>query len=99
MDLILCPSLLWAGSAGYPDSAIPRPGAGAGLLMHRGIFTGGLSLSWDYDAEKAEAGPLFGALELSCVTPLNLVLFVSGGAWYRGNEGGAFFGVGLGIIY
>jgi hypothetical protein len=101
VDLILSPFLLWAGSSGHPDSAAPRPGAGAGLLLRYGAFGGGLSLRWDFDPKELKSGPLVSALEFSYLLPANVILSASGGVWLdqSGVWGGAFFGLGLGFMY
>jgi hypothetical protein len=104
LDLLFSPRLLWAGTRGYPDSFIPRPGAAAGLLFQHGPAGGGLSLQWDFDSEKKASGPLVSTLEFSYLTRKNMILFASAGAWIGQNENGAwrqgaFFGLGLGFMY
>jgi hypothetical protein len=103
LDLLFTPRLLWAGTRGYPDSFIPRPGAAAGLLFQYGPAGGGLSLQWDFDTRKKASGPLVSTLEFSYLTRTNIILFASAGGWLGQENGvwrqGAFFGLGLGFMY
>jgi hypothetical protein len=100
MDLLLSPLVLWAGSDGYPDSAVPRPGVEGGLLFAYKKIGGGISVHWDYAAgtKNSGPGPLVSALEIKFF-PSNLILSLSGGAWFLDGDAGAFFGAGIGIMY
>jgi len=102
-DLLLSPLVLWASEKGYPDSSVPRLGIEGGALFSYGSIAAGLSVRWDYapKAEKSNSkGPVVSALEFK-FSPSSFVLSVSGGFWYLpdAKESGAFFGIGLGIMY
>ena len=99
-DLLLSPLVLWASEKGYPDSPIPRLGIEGGVLYSYGSISAGLSLRWDYNADAQCSGPLVSALEFK-FSPSSFVISLSGGFWLLpdGKETGAFFGIGLGIMY
>jgi hypothetical protein len=105
MDLLLSPLVLWAGEAGYPAGAVPRIGMEGGLLLTYKNIAGGFSVHWDYAlpgsvsvAENSGPGPLVSALEIKFF-PSNLILSLSGGAWYWDSIAGVFFGAGICVIY
>ena len=102
VDLLFSPALLWAGPDGHPESWVPRIGGGAGLMLRHKSVSGGLSVRWDYAPEAASglsgAGPLLSAAEFR-FSPSNFMVSLSGGYWYLDGDGGAFFGVALGVIY
>jgi hypothetical protein len=105
MDLLFSPLILWAGEEGYPAGAGPRFGVEGGLLLAYKNMVGGISVRWDYAppgsvafAENSGPGPLVSALEVKFF-PSNLILSLSGGAWFLDGDAGAFFGAGIGIMY
>jgi hypothetical protein len=104
VDILLSPTLLWAGPRGYPENWLPRLGGGTGVLVRHKSVSGGLSVRWDYAPEVSSAsglsgaGPLLSAAEFR-FSPSNLMVSLSGGYWYLNGEGGAFFGAALGVIY
>ena len=99
-DVLLSPLVLWASEKGYPDNPIPRLGIEGGVLFSYGSIAAGCSLRWDYNADKQYSGPLVSALEFK-FSPSSFVISLNGGFWLlpHGKDVGAFFGVGLGIIY
>jgi hypothetical protein len=99
-DMLLSPLVLWAGEEGYPESGAPRLGIEAGALFSYGMITTGLSTRWDYDTDSGTSGPIVSALELKLL-PSSFSISVSGGFWYvpDNKNAGAFFGVGMGIMY
>jgi hypothetical protein len=105
LDLLFSPGLLWAGADGHPAGMVPRLAAAAGLLFRHKSFSGGLSARWDYAPPGADGpgsagtpGPFMSALELK-FSPSSLILSLSGGIWHWENNTGAFFGLGLGVLY
>jgi hypothetical protein len=96
VDLALSPGLLWVGEKGYPSEAAPRAEIAGGLLLRAGMVSGGVSARGDYG--KDGAGPFAAAAEFK-VFPSNFYASVNGGVWLLDGDRGAFFGVGLGVIY
>ena len=102
-DLLFSPLVLWASKKGYPENSVPRLGMEGGALFSYGSISTGLSVRWDYALKTEEsnsAGPIVSALEFRFF-PSSFIISVSGGFWYLPNakETGAFFGLGLGIMY
>jgi hypothetical protein len=71
-----------------------------GLLLGYQKFAGGISVHWDYapGGKNSGPGPLASALEIKFF-PSNLILSLSGGAWFWEGDAGAFFGAGIGVVY
>ena len=99
-DILFSPLVLWASEKGYPDSFLPRLGTEGGILYTYGSIAFGLSLRWDYNLNEKVSGPVVSALEFKFF-PSNFVLSVMGGFWHLQEEtiNGAFFGIGLGIMF
>ena len=102
-DILLSPLVLWASEKGYPLNSVPRLGIEGGALFNYGNISTGLSIRWDYALKTEDSnstGPIVSALEFKFF-PSSFIISVSGGFWYLPNakETGAFFGVGLGVMY